>query len=380
MNFQLFFDALTEEEVVFFRKVEGLAQAVDFHAGGLPNWRKADLALFSIGAEHERNAREDFKSVRESFYRLQDFSRSVQIIDLGHLRPGKNLEATQLRLSEVCEQLIAENTLPVILGSSHELDFGQFKAYEGLEKIITLVNVDAEVDVGYGNSYGEGQHVHQILTHHPNFLFEYCHLAYQRYFINPKTITALRQLNFDIRSVGQLREHFKEVEPVVRSGDMLSFDLSAIRATEAAGTANRHPFGLTGEEACQLCWYAGMNEKLTSTGFYEYRSEKDTLGGTAAILATMIWYFIEGFCHRKKEYSFKSNFHIKYIVPLEKEGKNLIFYKSLVTNKWWMEVALQSYPSLPFKRNTIIPCSYQDYEQATQGELPERWIKAVGKL
>ncbi|MDZ7650641.1 MAG: arginase family protein [Cytophagales bacterium] len=57
---------------------------------------------------------------------------------------------------------------------------------------------------------------------------------------------------------------------------LLSFDVTAIRSSDAPGNANAQPFGLTGEEACQLCWYAGMNEKLSSVGFYEYNPDRMT--------------------------------------------------------------------------------------------------------
>ena len=37
------------------------------------------------------------------------------------------------------------------------------------------------------------------------------------------------------------------------------------------------------------------------------------------------------------------------------------------------------YPNEPSKQY-IVPCSYQDYLLASQGELPQRWITTYSKL
>jgi formiminoglutamase len=33
-----------------------------------------------------------------------------------------------------------------------------------------------------------------------------------------------------------------------------------------------------------------------------------------------------------------------------------------------------------YPRNTIVPCSYADYQTATKGEMPERYISTLAKL
>ncbi len=85
--------------------------------------------------------------------------------------------------------------------------------------------------------------------------------------------------------------------------------------TDAPGNANAHAFGLAAEEACQLCWYAGINDKLSSAGFYEYNPLYDHRGQTAEMVATMIWYLIEGFYHRKHESLVDETTHVRYTVP-----------------------------------------------------------------
>jgi hypothetical protein len=55
-----------------------------------------------------------------------------------------------------------------------------------------------------------------------------------------------------------------------------------------------------------------------------------------------------------------------------------VFYKSKRSEKWWMEIPKQDTDK--FDRATIIPCSYQDYQMAQAGEVPDRWINAQIKL
>jgi formiminoglutamase len=271
--------------------------------------------------------------------------------------------------------------LPIIIGGTHDLDYGQFAAYETMEKLVSLLNIDAFVDLEDKKESGESrQHIHKILLHEPNFLFSYTHLAYQSYLIDPMSVSVLEKLYFDAFRIGQMRTNLQEMEPAIRNADMMSFDITAIRSSDAPGNGNAQPFGLTGEEACQICWYAGLNEKLSSAGFYEYNPAFDNAQkGTASVVATMIWYFIEGYYHRKNEQNFKSNDFMKYSVSMTAEPAVLTFYKSKVSEKWWLEVP---YPNgkKRYSRNSIVPCSYSDYQTAMKGEVPERYISMLAKL
>ena len=173
-----------------------------------------------------------------------------------------------------------------------------------------------------------------MLLYEPNYLFNYNQLGHQSYLIDPVAVNLLEKLYFDVYRLGLLRENIHEMEPVIRNADMMTFDITAIKSSDASGNANAQPFGLSGEEACQVCWYAGMNEKLSSVGFYEYNPEyDDDHQSTARVVATMIWYFIEGFYNRKKEQDFRSNDYLKYVVAMEGDPNTIVFYKSKLSEK-----------------------------------------------
>jgi len=357
---------------------------ISIHTERMPDFAGSDIALIglpdnfsdSFGPENPFTAASE---IRRKLYRLRKGHGAYKVIDLGNLRSGSNLEDTYLRIQEVCDSLISQNILPVFIGGTHDMDYGQYRGYEEMEKLVSVLNVDAMLDMEEQGNPNQ-KHLNSILLHEPNFLFNYSHLAYQSYLIDPKIVSVLEKLYFEAYRIGHLRSNIQEMEPVIRNADMLTFDISAIKSSDSPGTSNAQPFGLTGEEACQICWYAGLNEKLSSVGIYEYNPVLDDSNKkTASVAATMIWYFIEGFYHRKNDKDFRTNDYLKYVVAMPSHPGTLVFYKSKLSDKWWLEVPYPEGKSR-FDRNCIVPCSYSDYELAQQGDLPDRYISAHTKL
>jgi formiminoglutamase len=385
MDLTILFSPIDESVYSDISSPSAFVKSISIYADKMPSYNGAHMAI--IGVKESRGNNTDQPSlegpdeVRKKLYKLKKGHGSYRIVDLGNLNPGIDLHETNVRISEVCRMLLESNVLPIIIGGTHDLDYGQYCGYETMDKLVNFLNIDAFLDLDDKNESAPNQkHINKILLHEPNFLFSYTHLAYQSYLIDPANVAVLEKLYFEAFRIGQMRTSMQEMEPVIRNADMLSFDITAIRSSDAPGNIHAQPFGLTGEEACQICWYAGQNEKLSSIGFYEYYPElDDTHKKTAAVLATMVWYFIEGYYHRKKDQNFRSNDFLKYVVALHAEPETITFYKSKFSEKWWMEVP---YPTgrEKFARNSIVPCSYTDYQEATKGDVPDRYISTLAKL
>jgi formiminoglutamase len=385
MDLTILFSPLDESIYQQNYALNSVFKNIKVYGDKMPDYKGAHIAIFGVkeerGTKNNQGCAKGPDEIRKKLYNLKKGNGVYRIVDLGNLNPGIDLDETYLRISEVCRMLLENNVLPLILGGTHDLDYGQYRGYEEMEKLISLLNIDAFLDLEDNkDAAASSQHIHKILLHEPNYLLSYTHLAHQLYLIDPTSVTILEKLYFEAFRIGQMRTNLAEMEPAIRNADLLSFDVTAIRSADAPGNAHAQPFGLTGEEACQLCWYAGMNEKLSSAGFYEYNPDfDDGSKKTASVIATMIWYFIEGFYHRKNEHSFKSNDFLKYVVSMRSEPETIAFYKSKLTEKWWMEVAYHQ-PGARYARNSIIPCSYTDYQTATKGEVPERYISTLAKL
>ena len=380
MDIKLFLDPVETSSLLEDLPASSFQRSIFINHTKMYDLDGIDIVL--LGLTDQRSAgyegSQPLSEFRRQLYQLSKTTGKNRILDLGNLRNGPTVEDTRLRLMEVCEYLLEKNIMPIIIGGSHDLDIGQYRAYEAAEKMITLLNIDARFDLNDQHSIAAG-HIAKIIKHDPNYLFNYIQLGYQSYFVDPEQIGVMEHLSFDAVRLGELKHKLQEYEPVIRDADMMTFDLSSIQSLYFPASTHPGVFGLNGEEACQLCWYAGLNDKMTSIGFYDYLPERDaTDSRSAQLLATMIWYTIEGFYHRKGDKNFMSNDYMIYEVAFENRPETIRFYKSKKSEKWWMEIPDEHSDSV-FLRNKMIPCSYSDYETALDGELPQRWLKAMSR-
>lgn len=382
MNLSIFFEPISEEFNLQQSKPKTFGASIESFFHKFPEWRHADIALIGInevrGTGLENNPEiKPADKVRSQLYFLKKGTGRYKIADLGNLLPGITLEDTYLRIKEIVENLISNDTLPLLIGGSHDLDYGQFMAYENMGKAINLVTIDSHIDMSEeAGAPPHRQHLHRILMHEPNYLFSLSQIAYQSYFVEQEVAVTLEKLHFETVRLGEVHTNIQEVEPVVRHADLISFDIRALKHNDAPGYEPANPFGLTGEEACQLCWYAGLNDTITSFGIYEYNPALDIRQVTATTIAVMLWYFIDGFYHRKNEVDFTSNKFLKYAIGFHNNPNKMVFYKSKVSDKWWMEVE----PLRHEKPAKVVPCSYEDYLLAAKGEIPNRWMLTQSRM
>ncbi len=385
MDLRLFFNPVREEVYADVKKTGSFFKSIRIYTETFPDYKEADIAIIGVSDQHNLAESSGLwqaaDATRKKLYRLTKGTGAYKIVDLGNISDTIDIEQSYGRVEEVCRACIENNTLPILIGASHDFSFPQYKAYEEMDKLISMINIDAFLDMEETEAAPNQNFVQKILMHQPNYLFNYSHLAYQSYLVSQQAVNILERLHFESHRIGALRHDIKEMEPVIRQADMLSFDVTAIKSADFPATEKAQPFGLTGEEACQLCWYAGINDKLSAVGFYEFDPLLDDHSQkSASVLATMVWYFVEGFYHRKAHTDFRSNDYAKYVVTMPESAEDqMTFYKSLLSEKWWIEIPNPS-DKKKYKRNFIVPCSYTDYEQALKGEIPERWINMHAKL
>ena len=137
------------------------------------------------------------------------------------------------------------------------------------------------------------------------------------------------------------------------------------------------PNGFDGKEICAISRYAGISNKVSSFGVYNYKSNSEA-SLSSMLIAQMIWYFIEGLDGRINDDNFTDeNSYQKYITLVD--DYELIFYKSLKTGRWWMEIPFSSSVNNKLKKHTLLPCDKKDYDLACSNIVPERWYKAQQK-
>jgi formiminoglutamase len=354
--------------------------------GNFPEYLDAEIVI--IGVKEDRNAYNNEGCalapdyVRNHLYNLFPGPFEPRIADLGNIKAGFQVSDTYFALATVIAQMLEHNLFPVIIGGSQDLTYANYQAYQSLGQIINIVSVDSMFDLGNTeNELTSRSFLSNIILHQPNYLFNYANLGYQTYFVDQEALKLMKNLMFDTYRLGILRDNLEEAEPVVRNADLITVDVSSVRSSDAPGNGNATPNGFYGEEICQVMRYAGLSDKLTSIGFYETNPKFDRNGQTAHLVAQMIWYFIEGFCNRPKDFPFRNeDDYMRYRVTITDHKEELTFYKSKKTDRWWMEIPLQSEQRIKYQRHYLVPCSYQDYQTACTNDIPDRWWMVYQKL
>ncbi|MBA3900301.1 MAG: formimidoylglutamase [Bacteroidetes bacterium] len=381
---------------IFFEPLQ--IQSTDFGAGtlgssininnseGFPSMDEAAIAI--IGVKEDRNAFDnegcskapDF--VRGFLYKLYSPHKGLNIIDLGNINAGHTVEDTYFALSSVISHLVKNKVIPVVIGGSQDLTYANYLAYEKLEQTVNLVSIDNAIDlIDLEGDVHSRSYLGKIILHQPGFLFNYSNIGYQSYFVDQKLLDLMSNLYFDAYRLGQVKGQLEETEPIIRNADMLSFDISSIRFSDAPGSRQSTPNGFLGEEACQIARYAGMSDKLSSIGFYEINPIVDIQNMTAHLVAQMIWYFIEGYGNRKKDFPIgEKTEYLKYRVAIKDSKYEIVFYKSNKSGRWWMNVPYPESMGSKYQRHHLVPCSYKDYQIACNDEMPDRWWATYLKL
>ena len=301
--------------------------------------------------------------IRKHFYRLHYWHDQINIADLGNIRPGASLNDTYAAIRTVAGSLVDAGKTVVLLGGSHDLMLGLYHSYRDKKAQIEATCIDAKIDLRSDSPFREENFLLEMLTSEPNFMRHYNHIGFQSYFTHPRMLETMDKLRFDCFRVGVVKDMIEEMEPVIRNTNLLGFDIAAIKNSDAPGNLLT-PNGLSGEDACTLIRYAGMSPALDMLGIFGYypHTDKDEL--TAAQIAQMLWYFVDGRNKRLQESELEErhNFNEYHTAFAEVDT---LFLQSKRTQRWWMQ--------LPNKK--FISCSYNDYLNASQNQIPERWLR-----
>jgi arginase family enzyme len=307
-------------------------------------------------------------AVRRQLYQLHYWHSDTKIADIGNIKTGAAIADTYAAVRTVVMELLKLNKTVVLIGGSHDITLAQYSAYKQLNQIIEATVIDAIIDLKADQSLPGQNFLMEMLTSEPNHIQHYNHIGFQSYLVHPRMLETMDKLRFDCYRVGIAKENMEEMEPVIRNTSLLSFDISAIKNSDAPA-GNCSPNGFTGEEACMLSRYAGMSTVLNTFGIYGYRPENDTKELTAKQIAQMIWYFIDGKSRSKQETKFEDKYNFNEY-NLAFAEVNTRFLQSKKTGRWWMQ--------LPDKK--MIACSYKDYIDASNNNIPERWLRAQERM
>jgi formiminoglutamase len=345
-----------------------LARHIALYETELPDITPIDIVLVGV-TEYRGNGQFGIHAsaadaIRKQLYQLHYWHFDIKIADIGNIKTGASLADSYAAIKTVLAELQRLNKTVVILGGSHDITLAQYYAYKSLNQFIEATCIDATIDLRSESSLRSENFLLEMLTSEPNLVKHYNHIGFQSYFVHPRMLETMDKLRFDCHRVGMAKENMEEMEPVLRNTHLLSFDINAIKYSDAPAV-KCSPNGFTGEEACILTRYAGMSNSLGSFGIYGYTADDDINELTAVQIAHMLWYFIDGKNRSRQDASLEDSIHFNEFNTVFAEV-DAVFLQSRKTGRWWMQ--------LPNKK--FIACSYNDYVTASRNEIPERWMRA----
>jgi len=360
-----------------------LGNKIQIHSSehGIPDLDTTRIVI--IGIPENRNSIDylgdelNLNEIRKSFYNLYPGNWSTEIADLGNLILGENVEQTYGRIISMLSILFEKNIIPIIIGGSHDLLYANYRAYDSFKSTVNIVNIDSNFDIGdSAKPINNLSYLGKIILDEPHNLFNYSNLGYQTYHNSQEEIDLMGNLYFESYRLGEVCSNIRLSEPVMRDADIVSIDLKSVRASELSSRQKFSPNGFDGKEICALSRYAGISNKVSSFGIYEYKSSnEDEI--TEMLISQIVWYFIEGVNCRIQDSDFQNDEDYNKFTVIVDEYE-LVFYQNKITSRWWIEIIGEG-SNNKLKQNTLLPCTLDDYEVAKNGMIPERWFKAIKK-
>ena len=323
---------------------------------------------FSLGNEGCDLAPDE---IRSSLNGLYEGEWSLKILDLGNLRIGQTVEDTYAILEQLTTYLIERGGVLLILGGGHDLMTPIYKGHSALGRPLNFASIDAYLDFQDGDSYHSRSFLSHLLASKKSMLSNYNLFGYQTYLCNPKEVHLLNQMDFNLIRLGEVNSDLNEMEPYIRCVDHLSVDISVIKASEAPANTYSSPNGMTAEGLCMMLRYAGLSNRVKSVLFSELNPRLDKNSQSAKVYAQAIWYFLEGLHLRQSDLLTEKLSDFK-VFHVHSELTELVFYKSLVSDKWWVDFSNQKGSA-----ENLLPCSSLDYFKAVDGELSGRMLKYI---
>ena len=384
MNLSDYFDPVSLEKPELHLLNENLtfSRSLFIHTANTPlkSLERYDLAI--VGIPEDKNAFIPGSAsapdlVRGKLYQLSSINRKIKIIDLGNLKITGNINDTYYALRDITMELRSKDIVIVYIGGSQDLTWGINMAFEKANKSYTLGSIDARIDFGFKDKkISSASYLDHIIKGKKSPLFNFFNIGHQTYFSHLKIIDQLEKRGYECVRLGTARSDMLQVEPSLRDASFVSVDMACVRQSDAPGVTLPSPNGFFGHELCQLARYAGTSTHIEGFGIFELLPVNDINEQTSHLAAQVIWYFLEGYSLKLREKGDQAG-NKKYHINLHDTGHDLIFYRSLKTDRWWMELP---YINKNTGERVLVSCTYSDYQQAGNQEIPDRWWKACSRF
>lgn len=244
---------------------QALGKNLQLYSDTFPSLEQTRIAL--LGTDEATT-----DAVRQALYPLSFPFSHLQIADIGNAR-----KADHAFLIPLLKELLDSQIVPILISPRVHHTLALYKAFQSLQSYINFNIVEERLPLDESKKGENDFYLNDILLNTRSRLFHFSAIGCQTHHTPPAAFQFLEKNNFDCIRLGNARADISEVEPVVRDGDLMTFHLAALKQADAPGVANASPSGFTVEEACQICRYAGMSDKLKAFGIFGLEDRKSVV-------------------------------------------------------------------------------------------------------
>lgn len=244
-------------------------------------------------------------AIREQFYKFTPFGVSRRIHDLGNLGLAGSLEETHRIQTDIAKEVIAAGKKLIVLGGGGDVTYADGRAMSelfGSENWLG-VNIDAAFDFKSEQAISADSAIRRLLDENligGGYLYE---VGYQPHLASPQHYRQLQSAGAHLVNIDQLRSHETadvELRELMRQRfthhsqsltALFSFDMHAVRSSDAPGTSEPNPIGLRSGEFLNLVHFAAklINTKIVE--FTEVNPTADVDARTAKLVAVGVHRF-----------------------------------------------------------------------------------------
>ncbi|MDR2383046.1 MAG: hypothetical protein LBD76_04080 [Prevotellaceae bacterium] len=299
-------------------------------------------------------------SVRKLLYGLY-FGQEISIADWGNIP-----ESDSDKIHDILKILLDNNIFVIIIGNAINT------LPSCLDSMASRKNISASV---VSPAVVRSDFTDKLMSKRFRNLFNFNFLAYQTYLSDPAVINNLSSRYFETLRLGKFREDNRIYEPLLRDSDIFGLDIASVRKPEIADSLYSDLNGLYSEEICLISRHAGISDNLKIANIFCNDKIKKN-GQKNTLIAQIVWHIVDGYANRANEKMLNNvNGIKKFLINLDQPAEQLIFYRSDITNRWWMEIG-----GKPENETFVISCTEDDYKTACRQDVPLRWLWYQQKL
>ena len=326
---------------------------------------KIDIVLFSISEyRHDNSLKKSFnanKDFRKKLYSLHFSNWKAKIYDLGDLVNGNEVSDTNYAVEKIVQFCVKNQIFIITIGGSQDLTFILYSSLKKFFNYINLVTIDNRLDFIENNI--ADSYLSKIIMDEENKLNQFSNIGYQKHLTSQPEIELIDKMKFESLSLGKVKSNINEAEPVLRESNIVSFDIKSVKSGDI-NNAHQYPNGLSSYEFCSLSRFSGSSSKSNVISFFENWD----FSIMNSLLAEAIWYVIDGYNSRINENPKDDSDDFVYYY-IEVDNYKFKFYKSLLTDRWWVEFINDELISV---EKDIISCTANDYFNCKNSIISER--------